>query len=192
MFLTASHHIFSIRTASVRFDNCFTSLGIFVKCVALRSHASAFHRSFLCPFLGGVIIAYVHNLSIKTSKQNNLYFDMSLETQDKLYRAVCFSPEKHQQCKARSDLSSPIKLTKYQLKRNAFTDQHEVHINKRSRLFEPASHKINFDIQQLEPVKQKKSVEVKCLHRQQIAKLIFLVKLPSKALKRPLFPKEKR
>ena len=85
---------------------------------------------------------------------------MSLQTQDKLYRAVCFSPEKHQQCKTTSESSSPIKLTKYQLKRNTFTDQDEIHINKRSRLFEPASHEIGFDIQQLEPVKQEKSVEM--------------------------------
>ena len=85
---------------------------------------------------------------------------MTLQTQDKLYRAVCFSPEKHQQCKARSELSSPIKLTKYQLKRNGFTDQDDVHVNKRSRLFEPASYEINFDKQQLEPVEQKKSIEM--------------------------------
>ena len=55
------------------------------------------HRSLLCSFLGGVIIGYVHNLSeIKTSQRNNLYFDMSLQTQDKLYRAVsiqqCIKP----------------------------------------------------------------------------------------------------
>ena len=122
-------------------------------CVALRSHASESHRCLLCSFSGGVIIAYVHDLSeIKRSQRNNLYFDMSLQTQDKLYRAVCFSPEKHQQCKTTSESSSPIKLTKYQLKRNTFTEQDEIHINKRSRLFEPASHEINFDIQQLEQV----------------------------------------
>ena len=56
------------------------------------------------------------------------------------YRAVCFSPEKHQQCKTTCESSSPIKLTKYQLKRNTFTEQDEIHINKRTRLFEPASH----------------------------------------------------
>ena len=103
---------------------------------------------------------YMLKEALKTSQQNNLYFDMSWQTQDKLYRAVCFLPEKHQQCKATSESSSPIKLTKYQLKRNALTDQEEVHVNKRSRLFEPDSHKINFDIQQLEPVEQKKSVEM--------------------------------
>lgn len=123
--------------------------------------ASESHRSLLCSFLGGVMIGYVHNLSeIKTSQRNNLYFDMSLQTQDKLYRAVCFSPENHQQCKTTCESSSPIKLTKYQLKRNTFTDQDEIHINKRTRLFEPSSHEINFDIRQLEPVKQEKSVEM--------------------------------
>ena len=85
---------------------------------------------------------------------------MSLQTQEKLYRAVCFSPEKHQQCKTTCKSSSPIKLTKYQLKRNTFTEQDEIHINNRTRLFEPASHEVNFDIQQLEPVKQEKSVEM--------------------------------
>ena len=84
-------------------------------------------------FSGGVIIGYVHNLSeIKTSQRNNLYFDMSLQTQEKLYRALCFSPEKHQQCKTTCESSSPIKLTKYQLKRNTFTEQDEIHINKRT------------------------------------------------------------
>ena len=71
VFLTASHHIFSIRTAIV----CGLTIvshhyrHIFLKYVALRSHASASHRGFFCSFLDGVIIAYVHNLlEIKTSR----------------------------------------------------------------------------------------------------------------------------
>ena len=56
-----------------------------------------------------MIIGYIHNLSgLKTSKSTN--FDMQLQTKDKMFRAVCFSAEKHNQFKARweSIISSEV------------------------------------------------------------------------------------
>lgn len=94
------------------------------------------------------MIAYVHGLSeIKTSQRDNLYFEMKLQTKEKTYRTVCFSPEKHHQCNARFESSSPVKVSKYQLKRNTWTTEDEIHINKRTRLEEPETTDVLFDIQ---------------------------------------------
>ena len=95
------------------------------------------HLILLCSFSGGVIIGYVHNLSeIRTSRQNNVYFDMSLQTQDK--------PEKHQQCKTMCELSSPIKLTKYNLtkKNHLLTRTKFTSTNRRDCLNQPATRSV--------------------------------------------------
>ncbi|XP_028417728.1 uncharacterized protein LOC114542249 isoform X2 [Dendronephthya gigantea] len=94
------------------------------------------------------ILAYIHNLSpLKSSQRNNLYFDLTLQTSQGSYRTVCFSPEKHSKCKSKSESSSPLKLSKYQVKRNTFTNEDEIFINKRTKLDEPREDEINFDIQ---------------------------------------------
>ena len=45
-------------------------------------------------------------------------------------------------------------------RKKTLTDQDEIHINKQTRLFEPASHEISFNIQQLKPVKQENSIKM--------------------------------
>ena len=59
---------------------------------------------------------------------------MTLQMEQTTYRTVCFSPEKRREFLTRYESSSPVKLTKYHIKRNARTDQDEVHINKRSKI----------------------------------------------------------
>ena len=96
------------------------------------------------------MIAYLHNLSpMKKSQRDNLYFDMTLQTEQTTYRTVCFSPEKHRDFLTRYESSSPVKLTKYQMKRNARTNQDEVHINKRSKVDDAQESEVSFDIKVL-------------------------------------------
>lgn len=85
------------------------------------------------------MIAYIHNLSpLKTSQSTkNTYFDMNLQTSDRHVRAVCFSAEKHQDFKTRFESSSPVKIESYSLKRNSRTSEEEVHLSKRTKLFDP-------------------------------------------------------
>lgn len=73
---------------------------------------------------------------------------MKFQTKDKTIRTVFFSPEKHHKCKASAESSSPIKISKYQLKRNQWTDEEEIHVNKRSRVDDPAPSEVTFDIQE--------------------------------------------
>ena len=70
---------------------------------------------------------------------------MQLQTKDKNYRTVCFSPEKHVLCEAKFESSSPVKLTKFQLKRNINNNEDEIFINKRSKLEDPSDPEIDFD-----------------------------------------------
>ena len=89
----------------------------------------------------------MHGLSeIKTSQRNNPYFNLKLQAQDKTYRTMCFSPEKHGKCKANFESSSPVKITKFQIKRNNGTKEDEIHMNTRTRLEDP-EEKVVFDIQ---------------------------------------------
>ena len=92
----------------------------------------------------------MHNLSpIKQSQRKNLYFDMELQTRHRSYRAVCFSPEKHANLKSKFESSSPIKLTRFQLKRNVRNNDDEILINKRSRIEYLTDNAVDFDIQRL-------------------------------------------
>lgn len=106
------------------------------------------------------VVAYIHNLSpIKTSQRNNQYFDVHLQTENKSIRTVCFSPEKHRHFKQKLESSSPVKISNYNLKRNARTNDFEIHINKRTKLDEPTASEVNFDFKpapqpQLTPVKE--------------------------------------
>lgn len=56
---------------------------------------------------------------------------------------MCFSPEKHLKCKANFESSSPVKISKFLIK---MTDEDEIHINKRTKLEDPADQEILFDI----------------------------------------------
>ena len=95
----------------------------------------------------------MHNLSpIKQSRRKNLYFDMELQTRHRSYQTVCFSPEKQANFKLKFESSSPIKLTRFQLKRNLRNNDDEIMINKRSRIEDPTDNEIDFDFQRLRPV----------------------------------------
>ena len=72
---------------------------------------------------------------------------MKLQTETETYRTVCFSPEKHRHFKSNYESSSPVKITNYNLKRNASTDCVEIHINKSTKLEDPTAGEINFDLQ---------------------------------------------
>ena len=98
------------------------------------------------------MIAYLHNLSpVKTSQRSNLYFDFTLQTENRTFRSVCFSPEKHSQLSTKFEASSPIKLSKFQVKRNTRNDQDEIHINKQTRLEDSLESEVTFDIKNFEP-----------------------------------------
>ena len=79
-----------------------------------------------------------------------MYFHMTLQTEDTTYRSVCFSPEKHQHFFAKYESSSPLKISKFQLKRNDRTNQDEVHINKRTKMEDPLDTEVSFDIKKIE------------------------------------------
>ena len=93
----------------------------------------------------------MHNLSpIKKSQKNNSYFDMTLQTKNGTYRSVCFSPEKHSSLSSNYESSSPVKISKFQLKRNKRSNDNEIHINKRSKFEEPQESEVTFDIEKVQ------------------------------------------
>ena len=105
------------------------------------------------------MVTYLHDLSeIKHSQRNNPYFNLTLQTKDKEYRTVCFSPEKHSKCKSNYESSFPVKISKYQIKRNRITDEDEVHMNKRTKLEDPKDNEVSFDIKSLPKVKKDETV----------------------------------
>lgn len=88
----------------------------------------------------------IHNLSpIKTRQRNNQYFNVHLQTKNKSIKTVHFSPEKHCHFKQKLESSSPVKISNYNLKRNARTNDFEIHINKRTKIAEPTASEVNFD-----------------------------------------------
>lgn len=52
--------------------------------------------------------------------------------------------------KAKYESSSPLKISKFQLKRNDRKDQDEVHINKRTKMEDPLDSEVSFDIKEIE------------------------------------------
>jgi hypothetical protein len=74
---------------------------------------------------------------------------MTLQTENTTYRSVCFSPEKPQKILAKYE-SSPLKISKFQLKSNNRTNQYEVHINKRTKMEDPLDSEVLFDIKEIE------------------------------------------
>ena len=119
----------------------------------------------MCFLSENSIIGYVHQLSpIKTSQNKNQYFDLKLQTGTSVYRTVCFSPEKHKVFKAKYESSSPIKLTKHQLKQNSRTNEDEVHVTKRTKVEDPNEKETDFDYNEValnEPATQRSAQELK-------------------------------
>ena len=92
------------------------------------------------------IVGYLHNLSpIKTSKSNNQYFDLQFQTSNEVYRTVCFSPDKHPPLKRKLESSSPIKIHKYQLKKNERSGENDLILNKRTKIEDPDDSEKDFD-----------------------------------------------
>ena len=98
---------------------------------------------------------------MKRSQANNDYFDATLQVKDKSMRAVCFSPDKHSHIKAKIESTSPIKITNYNIKRNKYTNQDEVHINKRTKLSDPTKSEITFDFTEITKEEQE---DTQCTH----------------------------
>ena len=102
------------------------------------------------------VIGYIHNLSsLKTSRStNNTYFGMQVQTADKTYQAVCFSAEKHKEFKARTEATTPVKLSKFPMKRNTRSNEDEIYLTKRSKLEEPKEEETNFDFKVDDPTNE--------------------------------------
>ena len=100
----------------------------------------------LFSILEQAIVGYLHNLSpIKTSKSYNQYFDLEIQTSNQVYRTVCFSPDKHSLLKRKLQSSSPIKIHKYQLKKNERSGENDLILNKRTKIEDPDDSETDFD-----------------------------------------------
>ena len=97
------------------------------------------------------MIGYLHNLSpIKTSQNKNQYFSLNFQTNSQVYRAVCLSPEKHSVLKRKFESSSPVKINKFQLKKNTKTEKEELILNKRTKIEDPHESVMDFDLQRVD------------------------------------------
>ncbi|CAB3982199.1 Hypothetical predicted protein [Paramuricea clavata] len=79
---------------------------------------------------------------------------MQVQTEDKMFRAVCFSAEKHKEFKARSEAACAVKLTKFRLKQNTWSNEDEIHLTKRTKLEEPKEEETNFDFKVADPTNE--------------------------------------
>ena len=97
------------------------------------------------------MVGYLHNLSpIKTSQNKNQYFSLNFQTNSQVYRAVCFSPEKHSVLKRKLESSSPVKINRFQLKKNLKTEKEELILNRRTRIEDPDENEMDFDVQKIQ------------------------------------------
>ena len=97
------------------------------------------------------MVGYLHNLSpIKTSQNKNQYFSLNFQTNSQVYCAVCFSPEKHSVLKRKLESSSPVKINRFQLKKNLKTEKEELILHKRTRIEDPDESEMVFDVQKIE------------------------------------------
>ena len=60
-------------------------------------------------------------------------------------RAVYCSVEKQREFKAKSEALLPVKITGFRMKRNSWSNEDEIHMNKRTKLEEPSEQETNFD-----------------------------------------------
>lgn len=80
-----------------------------------------------------ILLGYLHNISeVKTSRNNNRYFDGKIQTKNELQRLVVFSPEKHEKFRSAATMGKPVKLTNAALTPNR--SQVEVHVNRRTEI----------------------------------------------------------
>ena len=86
---------------------------------------------------------------------------------------MCFSPEKHAALKRKFECSSPVKVNKYDLKKNDKTGEEELIWNKRTKIEEPQESEMEFDLQPIkaETVEAKDSSAEEIL-REQIKTLV--------------------
>ena len=71
---------------------------------------------------------------------------MTLQLKNNNICGVCFSPDKRKEINAKCESSSPVKITNCCIKRNAFTQEDELHINKRSKVMDQGPKELDFDI----------------------------------------------
>ena len=60
--------------------------------------------------------------------------------------AFVFYPKKRKEIDLKCDSASPVKITNCRIKRNAFTPEDEVRINKHSKIMDPGPKELDFDI----------------------------------------------
>ena len=97
------------------------------------------------------MVGYLHNLlPRKTSQNKNQYFSLSFQPNSQVYRTVCFSPGKHSVLKRKFESSLPVKINKFQLKKNPKADKEELILNKRTNIEDPLENEMDFDLQQVE------------------------------------------
>ena len=88
---------------------------------------------------------------MKVSHSNNDYFDVTLQTKDKHLRGIYFSSDKMKPMKSRFKSLSPVKLNSYAVKKKRYTDEDDIHINKRTKISDPIASELDFDIKPLKP-----------------------------------------
>ena len=59
-----------------------------------------------------------------------------------MYRTVCFSPEKHSVLKCKFESSLPVKINKFQLKKNPKIEKEDLILNKRTKIEDPHENEI--------------------------------------------------
>ena len=107
-------------------------------------------------------MTYLHNiLPTKKSQNNNYYFDMTLQTKNEVLRGVCFAPEKRKEIQAKCESTSPVKITNCRIRKNPYTLQHEVQINKRTKISDPSPQEVTFNVME---IKKEKSIEATVAH----------------------------
>lgn len=82
-----------------------------------------------------------------TNQNKNQYFVLDFQTNSTVYRTVCFSPEKHAALKRKFECSSPVKVNKYNLKKNDKTGEEELIWNTRTKIEEPQESEMEIDLQ---------------------------------------------
>lgn len=71
---------------------------------------------------------------------------MTLQTKNGVLRGVCFAPEKTPEMLAKCESSSPVKITNCRIRKNPYTQQNEIQINKRTKLSDPLPQEVTFNI----------------------------------------------
>ena len=103
------------------------------------------HVLYLFP--GTPVICYVKSHSpVKRSQNNNEYFDVVLQMKNGIMRAVCVSPENLKPVKTQFETSSPVRISNYNMKRNNYTGQDELMLNKRAKIDPMSSTDVDFDM----------------------------------------------